>query len=190
MSCLNRSPTYPSTRPTPTWPPVAAITAVVVAVALCLPAVAACGSDESDDAGGSGSGSASSAPADQAFLDDAKATLERGYAGDYEDPPAEGPAAVKGKKVWYLSCGQAFEACVVQANAFKAAGDALGWDVTIQDGKADPTLVKALTDDKCIRRAAAAEALVRAGAAEHLPAARALLKDADLDIALQFTNYR
>lgn len=32
MSCLNRSPTYPSTRPTPTWPPVATIAAVVVAV--------------------------------------------------------------------------------------------------------------------------------------------------------------
>ena len=126
--------------------------AVIVAVALCVPALAACGSDDSDDAGGSGSGSASTAPADQAFLEDAKATLERGYAGDYEDPPAEGPAAVKGKKVWYLSCGQAFEACVVQANAFKAAGDALGWDVTIQDGKADPTAAATV-----IRQAIAAQ---------------------------------
>lgn len=116
-----------------------------VAAVLCVAAIAACGSDNSEDSAGSSSSSGgTSSSGSQEFLADAKTVVEKGYAGDYQDPPSEGPQAVKGKKVWYLSCGQAFEACVVQANGFKAAGEALGWDVTIQDGKADPSAAAAV----------------------------------------------
>src|SRR5262249_5740174 len=48
-----------------------------------------------------------------------------------------------------------------------------------RDGKADPALVKALEDKIGARRGAAAYALCRADAAEHLPAVRKLLQDPD-----------
>jgi ribose transport system substrate-binding protein len=147
----------------------------VLAAALLLPAVAACGSKDSgggDSGSSAGSGSAASSGSDD-FLADAKAVLDKGYAGDFDDPPTEGPKAVGGKKVWYVSCGQAFEACVVQSNAFKAAGDALGWDVTIQDGKADPSVTAAL-----IRQAIAAKIDGMAVAYFDCPGIKSALLDA------------
>jgi ribose transport system substrate-binding protein len=66
-------------------------------------------------------------------------TLDAGYAGDFEPPPSEGPAAQQGKNVWYISCGQAYVACANSATWFQEAGQALGWDVTVIDGKADPS---------------------------------------------------
>jgi ribose transport system substrate-binding protein len=66
-------------------------------------------------------------------------SLSTGYKGDFQPPPGSGPAAVRGKNVWYISCGQAYVACADSALAFKAAGKQLGWNVTIIDGKADPS---------------------------------------------------
>jgi hypothetical protein len=48
-----------------------------------------------------------------------------------------------------------------------------------QGAKADPVLLAALTDRAAVRRAAAGQALARAGLAEHLPAVRKLLTDHD-----------
>jgi ribose transport system substrate-binding protein len=64
--------------------------------------------------------------------------LAAGYKGSFQPPPTSGPAAQKGKKVWYISCGQAYVACANGAISFKQAGEKLGWHVTIVDGKADP----------------------------------------------------
>lgn len=116
--------------------------------AACVPVVAACGSSES--------GSESDDPGQErasadAVLTEAKAALARGYDGDFQPPPSSGPPAVEGKDVWMISCGQAFEACNVQATAFKDAGEELGWQVTIQDGKADPAVASNI-----IRQAVAA----------------------------------
>lgn len=61
---------------------------------------------------------------------------------------------------------------------------ALG-QVAVTGGKLDPAIVKALGDGAPVKRAAAAEAVVRAGAAEQMPAARALLKDADPQVRLR-----
>jgi HEAT repeat protein len=52
----------------------------------------------------------------------------------------------------------------------------------VRDGKADPALVQALDSPVGIRRAAAALALCKGGAADQLPAVRKLLKDADPDV--------
>jgi HEAT repeat protein len=54
-----------------------------------------------------------------------------------------------------------------------------------RDGKVDPALVKALEDKIGARRGAAAYALCRADAAEHLPAIRKLLQDPDAEVRLQ-----
>jgi ribose transport system substrate-binding protein len=123
-----------------------------LAILVSVLAIAACGSDDDDSSGGSAGSSGTSSGSSDSVVTAAKAAFEKGKAGDFQPPPTSGPKAVKGKNVWYISCGQAFEACVVQANSFKAAGAALGWKVTIQDGKADPS-----TAAQIIRQAAAAK---------------------------------
>jgi hypothetical protein len=57
--------------------------------------------------------------------------------------------------------------------------------VAVRQGEADAALLKALTSDRAVTRAAAAEALCRAGAKDHLAAIVPLLKDADLACRLQ-----
>jgi HEAT repeat protein len=57
--------------------------------------------------------------------------------------------------------------------------------LAVKDGKADPALVKGLEDKSPARRAAAAEALAFAGAADQRDAIRKLLKDADQDVRLR-----
>jgi hypothetical protein len=57
--------------------------------------------------------------------------------------------------------------------------------VAAVNGKVEPALLKALSDGSAVKRAAAAEALVRAKADAELPAVRALLKDADAAVRLR-----
>jgi HEAT repeat protein len=57
--------------------------------------------------------------------------------------------------------------------------------LAVRDGRPDPALVTALTDRQPIKRAAAAEALCRAGAREPQGAVKALLKDADASVRLR-----
>ncbi len=52
-------------------------------------------------------------------------------------------------------------------------------DLAVRDGKADPALVRALTDASAMKRGAAAFALGRGGAEDQLPAVRKLLQDPD-----------
>jgi hypothetical protein len=56
--------------------------------------------------------------------------------------------------------------------------------VALRDGKPEPALVRALTDEAPARRAAAGAALCRAGARDHLPAIRKLLQDPDAQVRL------
>ncbi len=81
----------------------------------------------------------------------AQAIVDAGYQGDFEPPPSSGPKAVRGKTVWYLSCGQAYVACVQQTNGFAEAAKQLGWKLQVKDGKADPS-----TAADIIRRGVAA----------------------------------
>ncbi|MBN9885785.1 sugar ABC transporter substrate-binding protein [Salipiger abyssi] len=86
-------------------------------------------------------------------LAEAKAMVEQGYAGLYEAPPETGPAAVTDKTIWYISCGQAFVLCAQQAEGFAEAAEQLGWEISIQDGKATPSVASDI-----IRQAVAAKA--------------------------------
>jgi ribose transport system substrate-binding protein len=75
-----------------------------------------------------------------AYVGEAQKIVQSGYKGNFDPPPSRGPAAVRGKKVWYISCGQAYTACSTMASGFAEAGKDLGWEVTIQDGKATPSV--------------------------------------------------
>jgi HEAT repeat protein len=57
--------------------------------------------------------------------------------------------------------------------------------VAVSDGRVESVVLKALEDAVPIKRAAAGEAILRAGAKDHLDAARALLKDADPNVRLR-----
>lgn len=75
------------------------------------------------------------------------------YSGDFDPVPSDGPTAVPGANVWYISCGQAYEFCSTSATAFEEAGRILQWNVTVVDGKAEPN-----TAATAIRQAIAARA--------------------------------
>src|SRR5262245_5297412 len=71
-----------------------------------LAAAAGCGGDSSDSGSAAQSSSGSSgSKTSAAVLAEAKAATDKGYAGDFQPPPTEGPKAQTGKKVWYISCG-------------------------------------------------------------------------------------
>ncbi len=57
--------------------------------------------------------------------------------------------------------------------------------VSLHEGKADPLVVKAVDDKHPLRRAAAGQALAETGLADHLPAARQLLKDSEPAVRLR-----
>ena len=57
--------------------------------------------------------------------------------------------------------------------------------LAVRDGKPDPALLTALTDKVAVRRAAAAEALSRAGLAETRAAVKQLLQDPEPEVRLQ-----
>lgn len=105
---------------------------------------AACGDDDDDDAAGkSDSATTATSAADSGdggddIVADAKARLEEWYEGTERPMPDEGPAPKKGANVWVISCGQGAEGCAVPGNAAKEAGEEIGWDVTIFDGKLNP----------------------------------------------------
>jgi ribose transport system substrate-binding protein len=61
--------------------------------------------------------------------------LDEVYEGTYEKPsggPVEPPG---GKNVWVISTGQEIETAQDASSAMEAAGEDLGWDVTVFDGK-------------------------------------------------------
>ncbi len=57
--------------------------------------------------------------------------------------------------------------------------------VAVRDGKADPSIVKALDDKLAVRRGVAGEALALGGAIDQRPAIRKLLKDPDSSVKLR-----
>jgi ribose transport system substrate-binding protein len=66
--------------------------------------------------------------------------LQSGYKGTFQPPPTTGPKAAKGKSAWVISCGQVAASCAEIAGAAMQAGKALGWKMTLFDGKLDPSL--------------------------------------------------
>lgn len=127
-----------------------------VGLALCIALLAAlvvvgCGSDDSTSDSGATTGAETSTGGGG---DDAKASeiaaaeesLESQYAGVAMETATSGPAAKKGLSAWYVSCGQTVSGCVEATNGFKEAAKALGWKLTVVDGKFDPNVVSASID--------------------------------------------
>jgi ribose transport system substrate-binding protein len=117
--------------------------AAAVALIAAIMLVAGCSSSSSapnapsasTSASGSDAGTTSSGvPAAVTSL------LDSGYKGTFQPPPASGPKAAAGKSVWVISCGQVEASCAEIADAAMSAGKALGWNMTLFDGKLDPTL--------------------------------------------------
>jgi len=110
----------------------------VLALAGCL-AVAACGGDD-DDEGGGGSAAATSTAEASAVGGEAQKIVEE-FTSPVEwpgpDEPVEAPA---GKKLTAITCGSQGITCVRVADGVKAAGEALGYQVKIVDGRSDPTV--------------------------------------------------
>lgn len=105
-----------------------------VAVAFAVSAafiLAACGGDDSSSGGGEAS--ADAVAGYEKRLDDL-------YKGTYTEPVG-GPVKVdSGKNIWVISAGQNIETSQRASAAIKDAGEKLDWDVTVFDGKFNPTL--------------------------------------------------
>lgn len=102
--------------------------AAVVAVAV---AGAACGAGERGSGGSGSEGSAQAVAAAKAAL----APVEKPV--DAWTGPADSPPAVKGKKVWIISCAQASN-CSIDTGGVDEAAKVMGWTTTIFDGQGDP----------------------------------------------------
>jgi len=66
---------------------------------------------------------------------DLSSFVESLYAGTFTDPPSESPPAATDKSVWVISCGEAAAGCAELAGGAKEGAEAMGWDVTLFDGR-------------------------------------------------------
>lgn len=104
------------------------VMSAVTAIAACGLILSACGGTTSSTAGAAGDG-----PGVGDI--DGLPTLEELYAGTEAEPPAEGPSAVEGKSVVWISCGQVAEGCAAPAAGAEEAAEELGWDFDLLDAK-------------------------------------------------------
>ncbi|MCU1476411.1 MAG: hypothetical protein JWQ64_1104 [Subtercola sp.] len=116
-----------STRPSRRSTRIATLAVAVVAVGL----LSACSTTSSAS---EGSAASSTLSAEQTQV------LDSGYsASSINTPTTTGPAAVTGKSVWVISCGESFQGCAIMSAAFDNAAAKLGWKTNLIDSKADPT---------------------------------------------------
>jgi ribose transport system substrate-binding protein len=80
---------------------------------------------------------ASEAPVDPAMLAAAEKAVEVAFKGTDRTAPTTAPKPQPGKKVWIISPGQIGESASIPTNAAKAAGELLGWKMTLYDAKLD-----------------------------------------------------
>jgi ribose transport system substrate-binding protein len=111
--------------------------------------------DQAGSAAGSAAGNAAAAAAegDPKILAYATDLVTRGYANRDRELPTTAPKPQPGKNVWIISPGQIGESASIPTNAAKAAGETIGWKMTIFDSKLDPSQFSA-----GIRQAIAAKA--------------------------------
>ncbi|MGD9735836.1 MAG: sugar ABC transporter substrate-binding protein [Solirubrobacterales bacterium] len=127
--------------------------------ALVAAALTACGGGDSSSSStvsetsgseAAGSTEAASEPASEASGDsvvaEAKEAVARNFEGTDRPLPKSGPKAQKGKSVFAIPCLAAAPGCQIPVEAFADAGKALGWDVTIADGKGTPAGESAAID--------------------------------------------
>jgi ribose transport system substrate-binding protein len=106
----------------------------LLAAAALATGLAACGSGDKKD---SEPQTTTATPSSAATHADALAGLYKGTVGK---PPTSGPAAVKGKTVLIISCGQNTPSCASGAKGAMDAATAIGWKAKLFDGKFNPAL--------------------------------------------------
>lgn len=124
------------------------VLALLMAAATFAATAAACGDDAEDGSGSTAGTDAATTTAqpdggagdgeEEDFLAAAQERMDRWYEGTHRDMPEESPPPMEGTNLWILSCGQAAEGCAVPSNAAEEAAEAIGWDVTVFDGKLNP----------------------------------------------------
>lgn len=117
-------------------------------LAVTFLAATACG------AAGSTADSKEAAGDTEAVLAAAEASLERGYTGNYTEPPKSGPAPASGKNIWIISAFQQVHALAYQSDQLSKAARDIGWTVNVCDGRNNAGGAWA----ECVRQAVAAEA--------------------------------
>jgi len=105
------------------------LTALAAVAGLSL--LTACGGG--DAAAGSGGSST-----DSALVTEAAAAVEDNRQGTDRPLPDSAPPPLPGQNVWVISCLEAGEGCSAPAAGAREAGEALGWDMTVYDGKGTP----------------------------------------------------
>jgi ribose transport system substrate-binding protein len=114
--------------------------AAIAATATLAWTITACGESDQDP-------SADAPPTDQeaetggdarAVVDVSQDAVARNYEGTDRALPTAGPPAQEGKAVWVIPCGSAAAGCQGPAEGAMAAGEAIGWDMTLADGRLDP----------------------------------------------------
>lgn len=108
------------------------VAATAVAATLLF---AGCAGSSPDAGPGQGGGTTS---AD--VLAAAKKLTEENFAGTDRELPKDGPAGVKDKTVWVLACSATATGCVLPAQGMVEAGEQLGWNMKLVDGKLDPSV--------------------------------------------------
>jgi ribose transport system substrate-binding protein len=91
------------------------------------------------EASGSTAAEGEGGAASPAWLKEAEAQVAIAYKGTNTHPPTSGPAAVPGKDIWIISCGQSQESCSGPVGSAQEAAEGIGWKVTVFDGKFDPS---------------------------------------------------
>ncbi|MFC7505750.1 sugar ABC transporter substrate-binding protein, partial [Nocardioides sp. GCM10030258] len=69
---------------------------------------------------------------------EAKAAVAKNREGTDRALPASAPKPQADQNVWVISCTQAAEGCSQPAAGAKEAGESIGWDMTVFDGKGSP----------------------------------------------------
>lgn len=102
---------------------------VATLLAVTSLAAAACG------ASSSGPGSSAPGVSTPGSSTDATTAVSAAYKGTYSVPPTAPTAPQAGKNLWVISCGQIAVGCSTPSNAAAEAAKAVGWKVTVYDGK-------------------------------------------------------
>jgi len=112
-----------------------AIVLLVAALAACSSAGSSSTSGTSSTAATSSASAAASTSAGGASSGGITDTEYNALASNYVSrPPTTGPAPVKNKSIWWISCSNAVPACKLLSDAGAAAAKLLGWSFHVADG--------------------------------------------------------
>lgn len=100
-----------------------------IGVSVAVLVMTGCSAAEGNDSGGETS---------QEVLTQSAANVDAAFAASSLLPPSDGPAALPGKKLFYITAGLSSASGTEGVAAVKDATQAMGWDLQIFDGKFSP----------------------------------------------------